>query len=412
MGGIVVLASGLATQAAEPDGLQLPQGFHASVVADGITGARHLAFRSNGDLFVSLRGEKESGVVAIHFDADHKAAVVKRFGDVGGGTGIRFHRDAIFVAAPTAVYRFELAPDALTPVGEPVKIIVGMPDKGFTARPIAFDDRGHLYVGVGGGSNLCVQGNAAAGEQPQGLSPCPDLAVRAGIWRFDANRPNQQFPSDGTRIATGVRDVGALDWDQNAGLHMVMHNRNGTSRTWPQIVSPTDENAIAEEMHRLGTATDLGWPYTYYDGARGIRLVAPEYGGDGKTQPTNGKYATPEVAFPGHGAPLDLVFYTGRQFPKKYRNGAFVVFHGGNGPDLPDGHNGYDVMFVPFSRTGKAGSPLTFATGFAGEAPADRNVSRAKYRPVGAAVAPDGSLFIADSNRGRIWRISYGEAQN
>jgi glucose/arabinose dehydrogenase len=50
-----------------------------------------------------------------------------------------------------------------------------------------------------------------------------------------------------------------------------------------------------------------------------------------------------------------------------------------------------------------------FADGFAGPSPTDRNSGKAKYRPVGLAVAPDGSLYVADSNKGRVWRIRYGE---
>ena len=75
--------------------------------------------------------------------------------------------------------------------------------------------------------------------------------------------------------------------------------------------------------------------------------------------------------------------------------------------DLPEGHNGYDVKFVPFDGAGKAGAPTDFIEGFAGPAPADRNASKAAYRPVSAAVAKDGALYVMDGNKGRIWRITY-----
>ena len=108
-----------------------------------------------------------------------------------------------------------------------------------------------------------------------------------------------------------------------------------------------------------------------------------------------------------------MAFYDGSQFPAKFRGGAFLAMHGGgaDGGILPNGHAGYDVVFVPFSG-GRAGKPMVFADGFAGPGPGDKQVKTAAYRPVGVAVGPDGSLYVADSNKGRIWRISYGETGN
>jgi glucose/arabinose dehydrogenase len=70
---------------------------------------------------------------------------------------------------------------------------------------------------------------------------------------------------------------------------------------------------------------------------------------------------------------------------------------------------GYDVVFVPFNRDGKAGDPKVFADGFAGFDTTGAAPGPAKYRPVGEAVGADGALYVTDSQKGRVWRIAYGE---
>ena len=71
---------------------------------------------------------------------------------------------------------------------------------------------------------------------------------------------------------------------------------------------------------------DFGWPYTYYDHFKSKRMLAPEYGGDGKQEAKG--YAEPIMGLPAHWAPNDLLFYTGSQFPDRYKDGAFIAFHG------------------------------------------------------------------------------------
>src|SRR5208282_5111268 len=123
-----------------------------------------------------------------------------------------------------------------------------------------------------------------------------------------------------------------------------------------------------------------------------LRLISPDYGGDGKTSPAPGTYSTPVLTFQNRRpAPVDIQFYTGKSFPASYRNGAFIVLHGTQPP-----RNGYNVVFVPFDKKGVAGAPTVFADGFSPVDPAGAAPARPRYRPVAAAVAPDGALFIAD----------------
>src|SRR5689334_3994460 len=119
--------------AEEPDGLVLPAGFHASIVADGLKGARHLAFRNRDALYVSTRG-KDNGIIALHLDASHKADRTEHFGGVNGGTGIRFWRDKLYASTPTTVYRFQFSGDEFVPSAAPQIIVDGMPANGSTNR--------------------------------------------------------------------------------------------------------------------------------------------------------------------------------------------------------------------------------------------------------------------------------------
>jgi len=413
---LFILVLGL-TLADEPTDLTLPQGFHATVVADSLGPIRHLAVRGNGDIYVSTL---DKGIFALHLDANHKADQIEHFGAVEGGTGILFYQGDLYATNATGVFRFtfnnnkELVPEKI-----PQDIVEGMPvrDTGFNRenRSLAADGKGDLFVGLGGSANLCVGRNSPAAAPPGagpttpsvapvGLKPCPDLATRSGVWRFSADKLNQQFPADGEQLATGIRDMDALAWSPTDGhLYGIMHARDDSNRYWPNIFSPEDDNNIADEMHRITKGTNFGWPYTYYDGVRKLRLIAPEYGGDGKTIAPAGIYDTPVLTFQSRRpAPMDLTFYTGDKFPAQYRGGAFIVLHGTRN------QNGYDVVFVPFNKDGVAGEPTVFADGFAGFDHSGTSRARAKYRPSGAAVGPDGALYVADSQVGRVWRIAYG----
>jgi glucose/arabinose dehydrogenase len=161
----------------------------------------------------------------------------------------------------------------------------------------------------------------------------------------------------------------------------------------------------AEEMQVYTEGANYGWPYCYYDPFLKKRVVAPEYGGDGKQEGDCAKFNAPLVPFAAHMAPNALLFYSGSQFPAEYRDGAFVAFHGSwNRAPMPQ--EGYNVMFVPL-RNGKAtGEPRVFADKFGG---ADHVMDprSATYRPSGLALARDGSLFVSEDAKGRIWRISY-----
>jgi glucose/arabinose dehydrogenase len=385
-------------------GITLPQGFCAAVVADNLGAARHMAVTENGDLFVSIRNTRgqTGGIVALRdTNGDGRMDTRQKLGD-NGGTGIALRNGYLYYATTTSVFRHKMTPGVMMPAAAAETIVGGLPDqRSHAEKGIAFDGRGGLYVNVGAPSNACQQPDREA--KVPGQDPCPLLEKHGGIWRFDENRPGQT-QTDGKRFATGLRQMIGLAWRDNA-LWIVMHNRDGLDTLWPgQFTAAQNAEWPAEYLVRATEGSNFGWPYCFYSTAEKKLVTNPEYGGDGKKTDRCGAFTPPVVAFPGHWAPNDLLFYTGTQFPKQYQGGAFVAFHGSwNRAPLPQG--GYNVTFVPFSG-GKPGPSETFADGFAGRTPL-LNPDDAAARPGGVAMGPDGSLYIAEDAKGKIWRVTY-----
>jgi glucose/arabinose dehydrogenase len=386
-------------------GIQLPKGFCAVVVADHLGTARHLAVAKNGDIYVALRKSGHGGGIAALRDTngDGKADTIKHFAK-RTGTGIAIHDGWLYFAPTTEVLRYQLEKGQLVPGGSPQKI-ASLPNQNeHSARGIAFDDDGHVYVNIGAPSNSCQKQDRA--PHSPGMKPCPLLKHHGGIWRFNADQKNQS-QSDGKRFATGTRNVIALAWNASDDqLYGVQMGRDQLHELWPKKFTTSQSAELpGEEFLHITEGDNFGWPYCYYDQTKEKRMLDPEYGGDGKKTGKCGQYKKPMMAFPGHWAPEALLFYTGKQFPKHYRGGAFIAFHG-SWNRSPEPQKGYKVVFVPFKHGKPSGKYKTFADGFKGKkkltSPKD-----ARFRPNGLAQGPDGSLYIADSQQGRIWRVIY-----
>jgi glucose/arabinose dehydrogenase len=394
-------------------GLELPTGFCATVFAEGVAGARHIAVAPNGDVFVNTdarraRGPSAGGgsgsIVALRdTNRDGKADVRQRFG-VGGGTGIALDGNLLYATAANSIVRYRLAPGSLTPIGEPDTIVTDLPMSG-SHRSHNFVVNGRtLYVNIGSASNVCEQGGRQAGSP--GNNPCTELETRAGIWQFETGRLRQR-PTNGTRFATGLRNSVALTRNPFDGyLYATVHGRDMLHDLWPQLftIEKSAENP-GEELVRIDRGSDYGWPYCYHDVDRRVLVLAPEYGGDGQqTGQCSGKTQA-LMAFPGHWAPDGMLFYTGSQFPGEYRGGAFIAFHGSwNRAPLPQA--GFRVVFAPFRSNRLVGSFTTFADGF-NPAPTAARAGSGTHRPVGLAQGPDGSIYITDDAGGTIWKVSY-----
>lgn len=413
--------------AADPDngGLFLPDGFEALVVADSIGRARHLAIRDNGDIYVKLSSSDSihGGNIALRdTDGDGKADIIQRFGTEGAqrttyGTGMVIHDEYLYYSTATVLYRQKLVADKLVPDSEKEVVLTDDHEHGVhwhITKPVSFDNQGYMYVPFGAPSNACQDLSATPNGAPngEGLDPCPELEVHGGIWRFEAGKTGLT-QSDGYEFATGIRSVVGMDWNPvDEHLYIVMHGRDNLHSLFPDRFTPWQSAVLpSEEFMKVTEGADFGWPYCYYDHMQQKKVLAPEYGGDGKITGRCADMDLPVMGFPGHWAPNDLLFYQGNQFPARYRNGAFIAFHGSTNR-APYPQSGYIVVFVPFENGIATGTWEVFADGFTGRDTLV-NTSDAMYRPVGLAEGPDGSLYITESNKGKIWRVMYkGNTEN
>ncbi len=387
----------------EDGGLTLPGSFSSVKVITDLGRARHLVVAANGDIFVRLDKLKDGkGIYRLRdTNGDGKADNVTGFSKMTG-TGIKIKNGYLYASTNTEVYRYKI--DEKTGMVDSTsaqKIVTGLWDHHqHEAKAFTLDNDGNLYVNIGAPSNCCQVQDRTKGSP--GQDPCPILDSAGGIWQFKADKLNQSY-AQGVRYATGLRNVVGLDWNTEVNdLYVMQHGRDMLFQFNPELYDQKAgaENP-AEEMFRIKKGADCGWPYCYYDNDKKGKLLNPEYGGDRSKTGRCDMKTKSIVQFPGHLAPNDLLFYTGSKFPAKYKNGAFVAFHG-SWNRSPEPQAGYFVVFVPF----KDGMPTdkweVFAEGFAGA-----NINRATYRPCGLAQSPDGSLYVADDNNGTIWKISY-----
>ena len=408
-----------AAPACDPNngGLKLPSGFCAFIAIDAIEvgrnatsgaamygPARHISVAANGDVYVGLqrgRGGFAGGIASLTPDANGKLTV-KQIIPSGNTTGVALRNGYLYAATPVSVVRYKLTPGKEIS-GEPEPIVTALPEaRMHEDKGIAFDGKGGLYINVGAPSNACQAQDRRA--KVAGQEPCPLLEQYAGIWKFDENKLNQK-ESDGVKFATGMRQMPAITWHDGA-VYVTMNNRDQLDTMWGEAFS-AQENADrpAEPMYRVEMGSNFGWPYCFFDYGQQKLLLNPEYGGDGKAQGRCTEFKLPIATFPAHWAPVAMTFYEGTQFPAHYKDGAFVAFHG-SWNRSPLAQEGFVVAFQAFTNGKPSGKHEVFADGFAGPDPVTGR-TQAQARPDGVAEAPDGSLYITDSQKGKIWRVMY-----
>jgi glucose/arabinose dehydrogenase len=384
-------------------GITLPAGFTATVFADNLGAVRHIVVNSNGDVFARLE-DLNDGRGILRLQDNNKDGVAETITGFGNyiGTGIAIKNGNLYASSNEKVYRYKLKVNGdVDTAGE--LIVTGLVNRRqHASKSITLDNAGNIYVNIGAPSNSCQEKDRQTGSK--GMDPCPILETAGGIWQFKADKQNQSY-AEGIRYATGLRNIVGLDWNNEVNeLYVVQHGRDDLNRLYPDLYSIDESVELpAEEMFLVKKEMDFGWPYCYYDHLQKKKVVSPEYGGDKKRSDRCNEKGMPIYAFPGHWGPNALLFYTADKFPAKYKNGAFIAWHG-SWNRAPREQQGYFVTFLPFKNGMPGGDYEVFADGFAG---ANKTPQGATWRPCGLAQGPDGSLFISDDQKGRIWKVTY-----
>jgi glucose/arabinose dehydrogenase/cytochrome c5 len=399
-------------------GLTLSPGFCATVYADELGHARHMAFGPGGVLYVNTwsgqyygNGPVPAGGFLIALKDTKgvgKADQVTRFGQTQadgdkGGTGVQVYKGYVYAEANDKIVRYRIGPDGL-PGGQPETVLSGMPLGGdHPMHPFVIDAHGRIFVDMGSATNACQAKNRQPGVP--GQKPCTEKETRAGVWLYDADKLDQAF-SPKERYASGIRNGEGFSFDPTGRLFVTQHGRDQLIQNWPKLY-PNKARATelpAEEVVEVIHGADYGWPECYYDQVQKKLVLAPEYGGDGgKTVGLCARRTGPVAAFPGHWAPNDMTIYKSSAFPAPYRGGAFIAFHG-SWNRAPAPQQGYNVVYQPMTGDKASGRYVVFADGFAG---GHKDPGAAAHRPSGVVVGPDGALYISDDVKGRIWRVTY-----
>ncbi len=404
----LLLMSSLA-ESQDNAGLRIPAGFTAKLFASNIGAARHIAITKNGVVFAKLNAPNKEGKSIIRLEDTNQDGIAEKITGWAnyGGTGIYVRGNSLYASSDEAVFQYQLdAKDEVLNATTPKTIVKNLLDRRqHSSKSITLDPQGNIYVNIGAYSNACQEKDRTPGSK--GMRPCPILDSAGGIWKFDGQKENQVY-GDGLRYATGLRNVIGLDWNTNTNsLFVTQHGRDQLNSFFPNLYSDSQNAELpAETMYEVKQGDDCGWPYVYFDPYQKKKILNPEYGGNGKIEGAPDALS-PLVAFPAHMAPMALLFYQGNQFPAKYKEGAFIAFHGSwNRAPLPQ--EGYFVAFIPFKNGKPAGDWEIFANGFAGS-DIVANPRQARARPCGLAEGPDGSLYVSDDNHGNVFKISFNK---
>jgi glucose/arabinose dehydrogenase len=338
----------------------VPQGFRINVFASDFKVPRWLAVAPNGDIFLAETGANQ---IVVMRDPQNTGEAKEREIFATGTRrvfGIAFKDDYVYVGDTNELVRFHYDRKTSKRLGE-AEPLMKLPTGGHETRSVAIAPDGkHVFVTVGSGSNINT------GEDP----------IRAAVTICDLDGKNARL------YGTGLRNAVGLAIEPVTGAVWVSVNER----------DELGDNLPPDYFTSVKDGGFYGWPYSYI----GSNV-------DDRVKPQNpelvAKAIIPDVLLGAHVAPLEFAFYTGKQFPESYWGGAFIAEHGSWNRAT---RAGYQIAFVAFKNGQPSADPVPFLTGLVPD-PKGRDVSG---RPVGVAVAPDGSLLVSDDGAMKIYHIS------
>jgi glucose/arabinose dehydrogenase len=338
--------------------------------ASGLDQPRQIRVAPNGDFFVA---ESRKGEVTIFRgrDKDGKPEQVSTFATgMKQVFGIAFYPPGanpqwLYLGNTSAVVRLPYKNGDLKASGPAETIVADLPAGGFHwTRDLVFSKDGkRLFVAVGSGSNI---------DDPD---THPSEFHRADILEYTSDGKFAGVYGSGIRNAVGL------------GINPL------TGELWCSVNERDElgDNLAPDYITHVQQGGFYGWPFYYIGGHPDPRL-------GGKHPELKDKVIVPDVLMQPHNASLGLTFYDGSRFPKEYSGDLFAAEHGSWNRAT---RAGYEVVRVPLENGHASGVYEDFVTGFVTP---DGN---AWGRPVGIAVAKDGSLYFTDDGYRAIWRVSY-----
>ncbi len=381
-------ASNRTRVAARPAGaeLKVPAGFEIKQFASGLRGPRLVRVAPNGDIFVAEMGAGRIKVLRPSADG----ASAEKTEDFASGLhspfGIAFYPadnpQWIYVANTDSVVRFAYRGGDLKASGKAEVIVPKLPTGGHSTRDVVFSKDGtRMFVSVGSASNVA---EGIGKLDPAALRQQEQKALGA-TWGFETERADVLvFDPQGRNrriFATGIRNcVGMAVSPITGDLYCSTNERDALG-----------DDLVPDYITRVKEGAFYGWPW-YYIGAN----EDPRHAG--ARPDLKDKVTVPDILLQAHSASLQMMFYTGDQFPAEYKGSIFAAEHGSWNRSH---RTGYKIIRGIMKAGVPTGEYEDFVTGFVID---DASVWG---RPVGVAQGKDGSLLFSEDGNGTIWRVTH-----